>query len=152
MYAGDKATQEQLPRTQSNYHNWKIFMSDLPDNLKYAKTHEWVQLENDNIVRVGITDFAQQELGDLVYIELPELGSNVSAQQQCAVIESVKTASDLFSPVSGIVVAVNDAVIDEPEQVNDNAYGTWLFCIKADDLDELKALMDAKTYQQMIEE
>ena len=127
-------------------------MSDLPDNLKYAKTHEWVQLENDNIVRVGITDFAQQELGDLVYIELPELGSNVSAQQQCAVIESVKTASDLFSPVSGIVVAVNDAVIDEPEQVNDNAYGTWLFCIKADDLDELKALMDAKTYQQMIEE
>lgn len=127
-------------------------MSDLPDNLKYAKTHEWVQVENDNIVRVGITDFAQQELGDLVYIELPELGSNVSAQQQCAVIESVKTASDLFSPVSGIVVAVNDAVIDEPEQVNDNAYGTWLFCIKADDLDELKALMDAKTYQQMIEE
>ncbi|MEY3808675.1 MAG: glycine cleavage system protein GcvH, partial [Pseudomonadota bacterium] len=127
-------------------------MNDLPNNLKYAKTHEWVQVENDNIVRVGITDFAQQELGDLVYIELPELGSKVTAQQQCAVVESVKTASDLFSPVSGTVVAVNDAVIDEPEQVNDNAYGTWLFCIKADDLNELEALMDTETYQQMIEE
>lgn len=127
-------------------------MSDLPDNLKYAKTHEWVQVEDDNIVRVGITDFAQEELGDLVFIELPELGRKVAAQQQCAVVESVKTASDLFSPVTGEVVAVNDAVIDEPEQVNDDAYGTWLFCIKADDLTELDALMDADTYQQMIEQ
>lgn len=127
-------------------------MSDLPDNLKYAKTHEWVQVEDDNIVRVGITDFAQEELGYLVFIELPELGRKVAAQQQCAVVESVKTASDLFSPVTGEVVAVNDAVIDEPEQVNDDAYGTWLFCIKADDLTELDALMDADTYQQMIEQ
>ncbi len=127
-------------------------MSDLPDNLKYAKTHEWVQVEDDSIVRVGITDFAQEELGDLVFIELPELGRKVAAQQQCAVVESVKTASDLFSPVTGEVVAVNDAVIDEPEQVNDDAYGTWLFCIKADDLTELDALMDADTYQQMIEQ
>jgi glycine cleavage system H protein len=127
-------------------------MSGLPDNLKYAKTHEWVQLEDDNIVRVGITDFAQEELGDLVYIELPELGRKVTAQQQCAVVESVKTASDLFSPVTGVVVAVNEALVDQPEQVNDDAYGTWLFCIKADDPTELNALMNADAYQQMIEQ
>ncbi len=125
-------------------------MSDIPDNLKYAKTHEWAQLE-DGIVRVGITDFAQQELGDLVFIELPELGRKVKAQEQCAVVESVKTASDLFSPVSGEIVAVNEALADAPEQVNDNAYGTWLFSIKADNLTELDALMDADAYQKAIE-
>ncbi|WP_333878668.1 glycine cleavage system protein GcvH [Methylobacter sp.] len=127
-------------------------MSDVPDNLKYAKTHEWVQVEDDNTIRVGITDFAQEELGDLVYIELPELGRKVTAQEQCAVVESVKTASDLFSPVTGEIVAVNEALVDEPEQVNDDAYGTWLFCIKADDLSDLDTLMSADAYQQMIEQ
>ncbi|MBL6986044.1 MAG: glycine cleavage system protein GcvH [Methylobacter sp.] len=127
-------------------------MSDLPDNLKYATTHEWVQVEDDNIVRVGITDFAQEELGDLVFIELPELGRKVTAKEQCAVVESVKTASDLFSPVSGEVVAINEILADEPELVNDDAYGTWLFCIKATDPTELDALMDADAYQQMIEQ
>ncbi|MGR9012206.1 MAG: glycine cleavage system protein GcvH [Gammaproteobacteria bacterium] len=127
-------------------------MSDLPDNLKYATTHEWVQVEDDNIVRVGITDFAQEELGDLVFIELPELGRKVTVKEQCAVVESVKTASDLFSPVSGEVVAVNEILADEPELVNDDAYGTWLFCIKATDPTELDALMDADAYQQMIEQ
>lgn len=127
-------------------------MSDLPANLKYAKTHEWAKVEDDNIVRVGITDFAQEELGDLVFIELPELGRKVEAQEQCAVVESVKTASDLFSPVSGEVVAINEALEDEPEQVNDDAYGAWLFCIKADDSAELDALMDADAYQLMIEQ
>ncbi|MGZ5009763.1 MAG: glycine cleavage system protein GcvH [Methylobacter sp.] len=127
-------------------------MSDVPGNLKYAKTHEWAQLEDDSIIRVGITDFAQEELGDLVYIELPELGRKVNAQEQCAVVESVKTASDLFSPVTGEVVAINDALANEPEQVNDDAYGTWLFCIKADDLSELDALMSADAYQQLIEQ
>ncbi len=127
-------------------------MSDIPDNLKYAKTHEWAQIADENIVRVGITEFAQEELGDLVFIELPELGRKVIAQEQCAVVESVKTASDLFSPVTGEIVAVNEALADEPEQVNDDAYGAWLFCIKADDLTELDALMDADAYQQMIEQ
>lgn len=126
-------------------------MSDIPDNLKYATTHEWAMVE-DGIVRVGITDFAQEELGDLVFIEQPEPGRKVKAQEQCAVVESVKTASDLFSPVSGEVVAVNEAVVDEPEKVNDDAYGTWLFCIKADNLAELDALMDANAYRQMIEQ
>ncbi|MFU8789014.1 MAG: glycine cleavage system protein GcvH [Methylobacter sp.] len=126
-------------------------MSNIPDNLKYAKTHEWAQLEDNNIVRVGISDFAQAELGDLVFIELPELGRKVAAQEHCAVVESVKTASDLFSPVSGEIVAINEALIDEPEQVNDDAYGAWLFCIKADDLADLDELMDADAYQQTIE-
>ncbi|HEY8035922.1 MAG TPA: glycine cleavage system protein GcvH [Methylobacter sp.] len=126
-------------------------MSDIPGNLKYATTHEWAKVE-DGIVRVGITDFAQEELGDLVFIELPELGRKVKAQEQCAVVESVKTASDLFSPVTGEVTAVNEAVVDEPEKVNDDAYGTWLFCIKADNLAELDALMDANAYRQMIEQ
>jgi glycine cleavage system H protein len=139
-------------KNQSNYHNWKIFMSDLPENLKYAKTHEWVHVEDDNIVRVGITDFAQEELGDLVYIELPELGRNFSAQEQCAVVESVKTASDLFSPVSGEVVEINEDLLDQPELVNDDAFGTWLFCIKMDDPTELDELMDADDYQQLIEQ
>ncbi|WP_020159370.1 MULTISPECIES: glycine cleavage system protein GcvH [Methylobacter] len=127
-------------------------MSDLPENLKYAKTHEWALLEDDNTVRVGITDFAQQELGDLVYIELPEPGRKVAAGEQCAVVESVKTASDLFSPVAGEIVAVNTALTDEPEQVNDNAYQAWIFCVKADDLSDLDSLMDAEAYGQLIEQ
>ncbi|WAK01603.1 glycine cleavage system protein GcvH [Methylobacter sp. YRD-M1] len=127
-------------------------MSDLPENLKYAKTHEWALLEDDNIVRVGITDFAQGELGDLVYVELPEPGRKVAAQEQCAVVESVKTASDIFSPVAGEIVAVNAALTDEPEQVNNDAYQAWFFCVKADDLSDLNRLMDAEAYRQSIEE
>jgi glycine cleavage system H protein len=127
-------------------------MTNLPTDLKYAPSHEWARLEQDNIVRVGITDFAQHELGDLVFIELPELGRKLAEQEQCAVVESVKTASDLFSPVAGEIVAVNEAVADEPELVNDDPYGTWLFCIKADDLSALDKLMSAQEYQIMIEE
>ncbi len=126
-------------------------MSELPENLKYAKSHEWSKVE-DNIVRVGITDFAQEELGDLVYIDLPEIGKQVNAGEQCAVVESVKTASDLYSPVTGVVVAINEAIVDAPEQVNDEPYDTWLFCIKADNLAEVDSLMHASAYQAMIEE
>ena len=112
-------------------------MSDLPEDLKYAMTHEWARLEDDNVVRVGITDFAQEQLGDLVYIEMPELGRKVKAGEQCAVVESVKTASDLFSPVSGEIVAVNVALADEPEEVNNSPYQAWLFCVKADNPSDL---------------
>ncbi|MGJ0486461.1 MAG: glycine cleavage system protein GcvH [Methylomicrobium sp.] len=126
-------------------------MSDLPKNLKYAATHEWSKLESGNVVRVGITDFAQQELGDLVYVELPEVGRKVKAKEQCAVVESVKTASDLFSPVSGEIVEVNASLSDSPEQINDAPYATWIFCVKADDASELNSLMDADAYQQMSE-
>ena len=127
-------------------------MSKLPGDLKYASSHEWAKLEADNIVRVGITDFAQHELGDLVFIGLPDVGRLVNAQEQVAVVESVKTASDLFSPVTGQIVAVNNAVDDEPELVNDNAFGTWLFCVKANDPNELEDLMDALEYQAMVEQ
>ncbi|GAB4265048.1 MAG: glycine cleavage system protein GcvH [Methylomicrobium sp.] len=127
-------------------------MSDLPNDLKYAKTHEWAKLEKDNTVRVGITEFAQAELGDLVFIELPKLGRLVRAGEQCAVVESVKTASDLYSPVTGEVVAVNEELADAPEQVNDDAYDAWIFCIKADHPSELDALLDAETYSRMIAE
>jgi len=127
-------------------------MSDLPENLKYAMTHEWAQLEDDNVVRVGITDFAQEQLGDLVYIEMPELGRKVEAGEQCAVVESVKTASDLFSPIAGEIVAVNVALADEPEEVNNSPYQAWLFCIKADELSGLDQLMDADAYRLMIEQ
>jgi glycine cleavage system H protein len=127
-------------------------MIDLPKNLKYATSHEWAKLEDDNIVRVGITDFAQQELGDLVYIKLPAVGDDLQAQQHCAVVESVKTASDLYSPVSGKVVAVNDIMRDEPYQVNDEPYQAWLFCIQAGNLAELDSLMDADAYQTMIDQ
>ena len=127
-------------------------MNSIPENLKYAETHEWSDLEAENVVRVGITDFAQEELGDLVFIELPEIGKQLTAGSQCAVVESVKTASDLFSPVSGTVVAINDAVIDSPETVNDDAYATWLFRIKADNPSELDNLLDAAAYQKKISE
>ncbi len=124
----------------------------MPKNLRYAKSHEWSKLESDNTVRVGITDFAQQQLGDLVYIELPEMGSQLTAGEQCAVVESVKTASDLFSPVTGIVTAINETLEDTPEQVNDEPFDTWLFCIKTDSPEQLDSLMDATAYQQMIAE
>jgi len=127
-------------------------MKQNPENLKYASTHEWAGLEDGQLVRVGITDFAQSELGDIVFIGLPEVGRAVAAQEQLAVVESVKTASDLFSPVTGTVVAINESVVDAPEQVNDDAFATWLFCIKADNPAELEQLMDADAYHAMIEE
>lgn len=127
-------------------------MSNLPTNLRYAPTHEWVKVEENNLVHVGITDFAQQELGDLVFIELPQVGRQVAAQEQCAVVESVKTASDLFSPVAGEIVAVNKAAVDVPEQVNEDPYGSWLFTVKADNLADLESLLDAADYQALIDQ
>ena len=127
-------------------------MSDLPVNLKYASSHEWARLEDDNIIRVGITEFAQEQLGDLVYVGLPEIGLKVAAQEQCAVVESVKTASDLFSPVSGEIVATNLLLSDEPELINDDPYGAWIFCVKATDLSDLEQLMSADSYQELIDD
>jgi glycine cleavage system H protein len=127
-------------------------MSDLPNHVKYAKSHEWVEVLENQVIRVGITDFAQKELGDLVFIDLPDVGRKVKAGEQCAVVESVKTASDLFSPVAGEIIAVNETVKDEPELVNEEPYPTWLFSIKANDLSALDQLMDAAAYQRMIDD
>jgi len=126
-------------------------MKPMPENLKYAVSHEWSKLEENNRVRIGITDFAQSELGDIVFIDLPEVGRKVELGEQIAVVESVKTASDLYSPVNGQVVAVNEALEDEPERVNDDAFNTWLFVIEAKDPAELDALMDADAYLNMID-
>ncbi|MCX7084491.1 MAG: glycine cleavage system protein GcvH [Methylococcales bacterium] len=125
-------------------------MSNLPDNLKYAQSHEWVGVEEDDLIRVGITDFAQEQLGDLVYVQLPEIGRKVIANEQCAVVESVKTASDLYSPVSGEIVATNLLLTTEPELINDKPYTTWIFCVKADDLSGLDSLMTTEGYEKYI--
>lgn len=125
-------------------------MSEIPALLQYVKTHEWVKREEDNLVRVGITDFAQTKLGDLVFIQLPKVGQHFDAGQQCAVVESVKAASDLFAPVAGVIVEVNSLVCDEPELVNDAPYQNWLFCLKADQAIDLTQLLDAKAYQALI--
>jgi len=125
-------------------------MSQNPEELKYAVTHEWVKLEEDNIIKVGITDFAQEELGDLVYIELPEIGRQLKREEQCAVVESVKAASDLFSPVAGEVIAINESLVEAPEQVNEDAFATWLFSMKIDETDNLEHLLNAEEYAKAI--
>lgn len=121
-------------------------MSNTPAELKYAASHEWARLEGD-IVTVGITDHAQDALGDLVYVELPEVGAQVAAGDEAGVVESVKAASDIYAPVSGEVVAVNEALIDAPEIVNSEPYGDgWLYQIKVSDVSELDKLMSAADY------
>ncbi len=121
-------------------------MSKIPDDLKYAETHEWAKREADGRVRVGITDFAQEQLGDVVYIELPEPGRQVQAGKPCAVIESVKAASDINSPVSGEIIEVNQALADAPELVNQDSYAQWLFSVNPSDPSELDKLLDATGY------
>ncbi len=126
-------------------------MSEIPENLRYAKSHEWIKVIDTNLVQVGISDFAQDELGDLVYVDLPKVGRTVSQAEQCAVVESVKTASDLYSPVSGVVEAINQEVVDDPALVNTAAYANWLFAIRANDLAELDGLLSAQQYQEFID-
>ncbi len=123
---------------------------NVPNNLKYAKTHEWVRLEGDTAV-VGITDHAQQELTDIVYVELPQVGARVEAGQECAVVESVKAASDIYAPLSGDVVAVNEELSHAPELVNEDPYGKgWMFKIKLSDAGELNDLLSADDYAHHI--
>lgn len=127
-------------------------MSDFPIELKYASSHEWARLEDDGTVVVGITDHAQDALGDIVYVELPDIGSEVDAGAEVAVVESVKAASDIYSPVSGEVVRVNSALEDEPELVNSSPYEDgWMFVVSVSDGEDLGELMDAEDYQNSIE-
>ena len=126
-------------------------MSQLPSELKYAKSHEWVRDEGDGNVTVGITDHAQGLLGDLVFVELPEVGDSVEAGSECAVVDSVKAASDVYSPVSGEVVAVNDALADAPETVNQDAFGDgWILRVKMTDPAQLDGLLDAAAYAEQV--
>ncbi len=128
-------------------------MSNVPTELKYAKSHEWAKDEGDGTLTVGITDHAQEQLGDLVFVDLPEAGDSVEAGSDCAVVESVKAASDIYSPVSGEIVAVNAALAESPEMVNEAPYGDgWLFKVKMSDVSELDNLLDAGAYAEVAAE
>ncbi len=128
-------------------------MSHTPAELKYASSHEWARLEQDGTVTVGISEHAQEALGDVVFVELPEVGDDVEAGEEAGVVESVKAASDIYSPVSGEVVAINEALEDAPETINEDAYGDgWMFRVKPSDLAQLDNLLDADGYSASYEE
>ncbi len=127
-------------------------MSELPQELRYLETHEWVRDEGDGIATIGITDHAQDSLGDVVFVELPEVGRVLSSGEESAVVESVKAASDIYAPVSGEVIAVNEALEDEPETVNNSPYGDgWFFKVRMSDPAELEGLLDADGYREVVE-
>lgn len=126
-------------------------MSEIPGDLKFLKSHEWARVEDDGLVRVGISDHAQEQLGDVVFVDLPDVGDIASVDSSIAVVESVKAASDIFPPVSGEVVEVNSALEDAPETVNEDAWGEgWLLVIRPDNKDNLDALLDADAYAELI--
>jgi glycine cleavage system H protein len=128
-------------------------MSNIPSELKYATSHEWVRNEGNGIVTVGITEHAQDLLGDMVFVELPEVGDEVSTGDDICVAESVKAASDIYAPVSGEVIEVNEDLEDSPELVNSDAFGDgWLFKVKMEDEGELENLLDAEGYKNSIDE
>ncbi|ACJ27720.1 glycine cleavage system H protein [Shewanella sp. c952] len=128
-------------------------MSNIPAELKYASSHEWVRKEEDGSYTVGISEHAQELLGDMVFVELPEVGDDVNAGEDCAVAESVKAASDIYSPLTGEVLAVNEALEDSPELVNSDAFGDgWFFRVMPSDTAELENLLDAEGYQAVIDD
>lgn len=128
-------------------------MSEIPGDLKFQKSHEWARVEDNGQVRVGISDHAQGLLGDLVYVELPKVGDAVEAGASCAVVESVKAASDIYAPVSGKVVAVNEALSDKPETINEDAYGEgWLFQLEIEDAEQLNELLEPDDYAGQLED
>ncbi len=127
-------------------------MSKLPEALRYVETHEWVRQEDDGTVTIGITDHAQQQLGDLVFVELPEVGRTVAEKEELAVVESVKAASDVYSPFAGDVVSANEALTESPELVNQDAYGDgWIVKLRPSDPAALEGLLDAAAYQELAE-
>ncbi len=128
-------------------------MSEIRSELKYLSSHEWARVEDDGTVTIGITDHAQAALGDVVFVELPEVGATVTAGQEAGVVESVKAASDIFSPVSGEVIAINEKLADAPETINAAPYDEgWFFKVQPDDLEELEDALDAEAYQASISE
>jgi glycine cleavage system H protein len=124
----------------------------LPQDLKYTDSHEWVRWESDGSATVGITDFAQESLGDLVFVELPEVGRGVKAGDSCAVVESVKAASDVYAPIDGEVLSVNQALADQPELINADAFSAWLFRLRPLDQKGNPRLLDASQYASHVEQ
>ncbi len=122
---------------------------NIPAELKYTKSHEWIRREDDGTVTIGITDHAQEALGDIVFLDLPEAGRVVAAGEECAVVESVKAASDIYAPVAGEIIAGNDAALDAPESVNADAYANWLFKLKPANPADVDALLDATAYAEI---
>jgi len=128
-------------------------MSEIPGDLKFLKSHEWARVESDGKVTVGISDHAQGLLGDLVYVELPNVGDTVQVGNACAVVESVKAASDVYAPLSGTVVEVNEALADKPETINEDAYGDgWLFTMEIDDAEQLNDLLAPDDYDELLQD
>ena len=123
---------------------------NIPADLRYTSSHEWLRRETDGSITVGITDHAQGQLGDLVFVELPAVGRKLGAGEACAVVESVKAASDVYAPIGGTVVATNEAVPAAPEKVNEDAYAAWLFRIRPADPAAMDALLDTRGYQAVI--
>ncbi len=124
----------------------------IPTTLKYAKSHEWVKAETDGTVTIGISHHAQELLGDMVFVELPKIGRNLAQNEGCAVVESVKSASDVYSPVSGEVIAVNAELESAPEKINQDAYSAWLFKLKPTNPGEMNNLLDATGYEKLVAE
>lgn len=140
---------------QYNEHNISgvSSMSNVPEQLRYTDTHEWASEEADGTVKVGITDHAQAALGDLVFVELPSVGDQIDQGDSCAVVESVKAASDIISPLAGEVIAINEELEDDPSIVNSDPYGGgWLFMLAPSDSAELDDLLDAETYEQQLDD
>lgn len=127
-------------------------MSKIPADLKYTKSHEWIKTNADGSVTVGITDHAQEALGDIVFLELPNAGRTLAAGEACAVVESVKAASDIYAPLAGAVIEANNALTDAPEQLNGDAYGSWLFKMKPADAGAVNSLLSADEYAKASEE
>ena len=124
---------------------------NIPSDLKYTKTHEWIKLEANGTALIGITDHAQDLLGDIVFVELPTIGKRITAGDECGVIESVKAAADIYAPISGEVVAINDQLSGAPETINKNAYGAWIFKVKPTNSGELTALLNATDYKKTVD-
>ncbi|SUD90289.1 glycine cleavage system protein GcvH [Psychrobacter phenylpyruvicus] len=123
-------------------------MSNVPSELKYVASHEWLRMEDDGTITIGITDHAQDALGDIVYVELPDVGDTVAVDDEVAVVESVKAASDVYAPITGEVVAINEALEDDPEVINTDPYGDgWMYRIKPDNADDFDSLLSAEEYQ-----
>ena len=127
-------------------------MSNIPVELKYSKTHEWARMNDDGSITVGISDSAQDQLGDMVFVEVPEVGQSVEAGEACAVVESVKAASDVYAPLAGEILEVNDGLADSPETVNQDAYGEgWLFRLQPGNAGDLHSMMDSEAYAAFLE-
>ena len=122
-----------------------------PSNLKYTASHEWVKTEADGTITIGITQHAQELLGDMVFVETPQAGRKLKAKEECAVVESVKAAADVYAPVAGEVIAANSGLDSAPEQINSDPYGAWLFKMKPDNAADVAALLDATAYQAVVD-